>query len=79
MTREEAKTFLLQLHADKQLNKTEHEALRMAIRSLDAWDGLLADFDRLSEADPDSHSGDYWAAFYGCLGLTRKHLQEVET
>ena len=34
MTREEAKTFLLQLHTDKQLNKSEHEALRIAIKVL---------------------------------------------
>lgn len=35
MTREEAKTFLLQLHTDKQLNKSEHEALRIAIKALE--------------------------------------------
>ena len=34
MTREEAKTFLLQLNTDKQLNKSEHEALRIAIKVL---------------------------------------------
>ena len=34
MTREEAKIFLLQLHTDKQLNKSEHEALRIAIELL---------------------------------------------
>jgi hypothetical protein len=34
MTREEAKIFLLQLHTDKQLNKSEHEALRIAIKVL---------------------------------------------
>jgi hypothetical protein len=35
MTRKEAKTFLLQLHTDKQLNKSEHEALRIAIKVLE--------------------------------------------
>jgi rubrerythrin len=35
MTREEAKTFLLQLNTDKQLNKSEHEALRIAIKALE--------------------------------------------
>lgn len=44
MTREEAKVFLLQLHTDKQLNKSEHEALRVAIKALEAppndnWEG----------------------------------------
>lgn len=44
MTREEAKVFLLQLHTDKQLNKSEHEALRVAIKALetpsnDNWEG----------------------------------------
>jgi predicted RNA-binding Zn-ribbon protein involved in translation (DUF1610 family) len=34
MTRKEAKTFLLQLNTDKQLNKSEHEALRIAIKVL---------------------------------------------
>lgn len=76
MTREEAIEELKTWHITGDKN---HKAFDMAIRSLDAWDGLLADYDMLSEADPDSHSGDYWAAFYGCLGLTRKHLQEVET
>ena len=35
MTKEEAKIFLLQLHTDKQLNKSEHEALRVAIKALE--------------------------------------------
>jgi uncharacterized membrane protein YvbJ len=35
MTREEAKIFLLQLNTDKQLNKSEHEALRIAIEALE--------------------------------------------
>ena len=35
MTREEAKIFLLQLHTDKQLNKSEHEALRIAVKALE--------------------------------------------
>lgn len=35
MTIEEAKIFLLQLHTDKQLNKSEHEALRLAIKALE--------------------------------------------
>ena len=35
MTREEAKIFLLQLHTDKQLNKSEHEALRIAVKTLE--------------------------------------------
>ena len=35
MTREEAKIFLLQLNTDKQLNKSEHEALRIAIKGLE--------------------------------------------
>lgn len=35
MTREQAKVFLLQLHTDKQLNKSEHEALRVAIKTLE--------------------------------------------
>lgn len=44
MTNEEAKVFLLQLHTDKQLNKSEHEALRVAIKALttppnDNWEG----------------------------------------
>lgn len=44
MTNEEAKVFLLQLHTDKQLNKSEHEALRVAIKALEAppndnWEG----------------------------------------
>lgn len=40
MTREEAKVFLLQLHTDKQLNKSEHEALRVAIKALEQTSAL---------------------------------------
>ena len=39
MTKEEAKIFLLQLHTDKQLNKSEHEALRVAIKALEKEPG----------------------------------------
>ena len=35
MTKEVARIFLLQLHTDKQLNKSEHEALRVAIKALE--------------------------------------------
>ena len=40
MTNEEAKVFLLQLHTDKQLNKSEHEALRVAIKALEQTSAL---------------------------------------
>lgn len=35
MTYDEAKTFLLQLNTDKQLNASEHEAIRVAVRVLE--------------------------------------------
>lgn len=35
MTYDEAKTFLLQLNTDKQLNESEHEAIRVAINVLE--------------------------------------------
>ena len=35
MTYDEARTFLLQLNTDKQLNESEHEAIRVAVRVLD--------------------------------------------
>ena len=35
MTREEAKTFLLQFNTDKRLNISEHEAVRVAISALE--------------------------------------------
>ena len=35
MTREEAKTFLLQFNTDKRLNPSEHEAVRVAISALE--------------------------------------------
>lgn len=35
MTREEAKTFLLQLNTEKIFNASEHEAIRVAIQALE--------------------------------------------
>jgi hypothetical protein len=35
MTKEQAKTFLLQLNTEKIFNKSEHEAIRVAIKELE--------------------------------------------
>lgn len=57
MTNEEAKVFLLQLHTDKQLNKSEHEALRVAIKALefkDVLDKIRAEIDKARFTDKDT-------------------------
>lgn len=54
MTREQAKVFLLQLHTDKQLNKSEHEALRVAIKTLEKQKAI-------SELQPPTDDWDSYA------------------
>lgn len=72
MTREQAKAYMLQLNTEKVFNATEHEAIRCAIKSLEAWDEVqyeIANKATLGNVDD----------LVLCMRIIDKHLKEVES
>jgi len=72
MTGEESKTFLLQLNTEKAFNATEHEAIRCAIKSLEAWD-------KVKEELMDKATFDNVDDLVLCMRIIDKHLKEVDS
>lgn len=74
MTREQAKAYMLQLNTEKAFNATEHEAIRCAIKSLEAWDAVRA------EIDTYLFKNEFGTAYrQEVADIIDKHLQEVES
>lgn len=72
MTGEEAKIFLLQLNTEKAFNATEHEAIRCAIKSLEAWDEVQ--YEIANKATFDNVDD-----LVLCMRIIDKHLKEVDS
>lgn len=85
MTKEEAKLHMtirkqeLERSVAAGLLTEDIEAFNTAIRSLEAWDAVLADI-REIENRPNymSHSSHYWQGFHEVEDVIKKHMQEVE-
>ena len=71
MTREQAKAYMLQLNTEKAFNASEHEAIRCAIRGLEAWDEVQ--YELANKATFDNVDD-----LVLCMRIIDKHLQEVE-
>lgn len=76
MTREEAKIFLLQVHTDKQLNKSEHEALRIAIKALEQEPKILDTIDFAIDASNGETS--YFVGFRNGLRYAKSLVDGEE-
>ena len=81
MTIEQAKVFMLQLNTEKIFNASEHEAIRMAIRSLEAWQNVIDEInkekeDAMFKPDSDFYDGVFYALGFA-LGVIDKELGEV--
>ena len=72
MTREQAKAYMLQLNTEKAFNATEHEAIRYAIKSLEAWDEVQ--YEIANKATFDNVDD-----MILCMKIIDKHLQEVDS
>jgi hypothetical protein len=72
MTGEQAKAYMLQLNTEKAFNATEHEAIRCAIKSLEAWD-------KVKEELTDKATFDNVDDLVLCMRIIDKHLKEVES
>lgn len=72
MTREQAKAYMLQLNTEKAFNATEHEAIRCAIKSIEAWD-------KVKEELKDKATFDNVDDLVLCMRIIDKYLQEVES
>ena len=85
MTKEEAKLHMiirkqeLERSVAAGLLAEDIEAFDVVIRSLEAWDAVLADI-REIENRPNymSHSSHYWQGFHEVEDIIKEHLQEVE-
>jgi len=72
MTREQAKSYMLQLNTEKAFNATEHEAIRCAIKSIEAWD-------KVKEELTDKATFDNVDDLVLCMRIIDKHLKEEES
>ena len=72
MTREQAKAYMLQLNTEKAFNASEHEAIRCAIRSFEAWDEVQ--YELANKATFDNVDD-----LILCMRIINKHLKEVES
>ena len=82
MTREEAIRILKNDEGYDVISPDADEAIKLAIRSLEAWDAVVGEIteyiEEYNDVDADGNHSPKWCAMKEAESVIKKHLKEVK-